>query len=79
MTAITIRRSTDHVLLAYGPSYGGYDPSWDPATMIRAVEPDYTAVAEEWIASRPSPVDRKAILRNATNFAELKAALITLL
>lgn len=79
MTAITIRRITDHALLAYGPGQGGYEPSWDPATMVRAIESDYATVVEEWLATRPSPVDRKAILRDVTNFAELKAALIALL
>jgi hypothetical protein len=47
--------------------------------MVRAIESDYATVVEEWLATRPSPVDRKAILRDVTNFAELKAALIALL
>lgn len=78
MTALVVRRNTDHGLVCFGPNNGQYDPGYDPATMTKAVESDYNAVLAEWQAAHPAPPTRdslKTVLRSARTLPELVAAL----
>ena len=82
MTVLTIRRTSDHVLLAFGPADGQYDPAYDADTMTKQVEPDDAAILVEWQAIVPAPnarVSAKAALRASKNLPDLITALEALL
>lgn len=63
MRVVTIRKTTDASLVAFGPEDGMYDPGYDPLTTRKALELDYTQVLAEWTALQavtPAPVNKRA-------------------
>lgn len=59
MRAITIRRTSDGKLLAFGPENGMYDPII-PVGSTRAVEPDYESVLAEHLSAHGAPRDKRS-------------------
>lgn len=70
MQVITVRKLSDKSLVAFGPDNGMYDPGYNPAVSVKALEPDYETVFAEWTALQaarpPVPDKRAAILGSPT-------------
>lgn len=82
MTVVTVRSKADGSLVCFGPDNGQYEPRYDTATMVMAVEPEYTTVYAEWCRKPVVPTERmvaKESLRNASTINEVIVALETLL
>lgn len=79
MKGVAVRRKVDNRLLCFGPDDGMYEPGYDPVTMVKALEPSYAALQQEWVDSQPPPIDLKATLRKAKTLPDLIAALEALL
>lgn len=62
MKALVVRQNGTHAILAVGPANGMYDPAYDPATQTKQEEADYAAVQQEWQASLPPSVDKRAMV-----------------
>lgn len=75
MNALTVRDKATNKIVACGPAGCGYDPSFNPTTQTKQVEPDYASLiaqhAADLAAQRPDIV---AALDNASTVAQLRAA-----
>lgn len=60
MMAVVIRRKSDRYMVAFGPADGMYVPRYDDTICDYAVEADYESVLEEWKATRPAILDKRA-------------------